>query len=330
MNANLLKNLDALITQDKAFSQQSYSASKVENQLANLLLDGKLTEIESKAGSIFLEMQETLATIETGRYPFRPGLAKRIPIQIKRILKKKLLVNVTQQLQDIYGLDEIFSVLAMQLSPEIKTAVASGKSLSPVSFPKDWPFHKVILAKRTVLLDLSRAWAKEETDEPILWKISTSLRTIVGCSFHAVSEAFAQICLAASAPQNTDSKDSISSFFLELNDDKAGNVLDNLVLSQSTYQTMLDEGWKPDRWEIENLPMSIGMFLDFMSKNGFNRVKNIGDIAEINLKDSIENYRYRGSPFLTSDELKKVKVIVPGWENKGELIIRPKVNEISA
>jgi len=114
-----------------------------------------------------------------------------------------------------------------------------------------------------------------------------------------------------------------------LNDDKSGNVLDNLLLSQITYNSMLDDGWKPDRWEVENLPMSIGMLLDFLEKKGFRQINTVGDVLEINLQDATEKYRYRGSPFLSPNDLKKVKVVIPGWEFKDTLIIRPKVSEVS-
>lgn len=329
MNSNLLQSLDALVAQDLPVSRQSFPILQVESKLAALLLDEKLPEVELFVDDAFVETQETLAAVETGSYPFRPGFSKRITSQIMRLQKKKLLAAIIQKLQDVYGLDEAFSDMVKQFSAEIKTAVDAEKSAAAPAFPNDWLFPKIALTKRAILLDLSRAWTQENVDEPILWKISTSLQAIVGCSFYAVSEAFAQLYLAANVTQNAGSKDSIASFFVALNDDKAGNVLDNLVVSQAAYQTLLDEGWQPDRWEIENLPMTIGMFLDFISKNGFNRVENIGDVLEINLQAATENYRYRGSPFLSADDLKKVKVTVPGWEISGELVIRPKVSEIS-
>ena len=330
MNSNLLQSLETLIAQDQPVSRKSLPISQVENHLAALFLEDQLPELESFVDGAFIDTQETLAATETGCYPFRINFFKRVPFQIMRLQKKKLLAGLVQRLQVVYGLDEEFLGLIKQFSLEIKTAVDSDKPLDAMVFPENWRFPEITLAKRAILLNLSHAWVQENVDEPILWKISAPLQVIAGCSFYAVSEAFAQTCLAASIPKDMGSKDSTSSFFVELNDDKAGNILDNLLLSQGTYQSLLDEGWQPDRWEIENLPMTIGMFLDFMTKNGFIQVENAGNILEINLKAATETYRYRGSPFLSSDDLKKVKVTVPGWENKGELIIRPKVSEISS
>lgn len=330
MNISLLQSLEALIAQDQPVSRYSLPISQVESQLAALLLEDNLSEMESFVDGAFVDVQETLAATETGCYPFRINFFKRIPFQIMRLQKKKLLTGFVRRLQAVYGLDEEFSGLVKQSSAGINAAVVSGKVLAAPEFPEDWRFPEITLAKRAILLNLSRAWAPENTDEPILWKVSASLHSISGCSFYAISAAFAQTCLAASVPQNAGSKDTISSFFVELNDDKAGNILDNLLLSQATYQSLLDEGWQPDRWEVENLPMSIGMLLDFMAKNGFNQVELIGNVLEINLKTATENYRYRGSPFLSADDLKKVKVTVPGWEMNGELVIRPKVTEISS
>ena len=330
MNSNLLQNLEALIAQDAPVSRRSLPISQVENRLTALLLDGNLADLETFVENAFVDVQEALVSVETSCYPVRPGLVRRFGFQIKRLWKEKLLPGVTQKLRDIYGLDESYLNQLSQMSTAIKTAVEEDKPLSMPIFPEEWRFPKIILAKRAILLDLSRAWVQENSDEPIFWKISASLQTISGCSYFAVSEAFTQTCLAASDPQKAGSKDSIVSFFIELNDDKAGNILDNLLLSQGTYQTMIDEGWQPDRWEVENLPMSIGMFLDFMAKNGFKQVENIGNVLEIDLKSATERYRYRGSPFLSSDDLKKVNVSVPGWEMNGELVIRPKVTEFSS
>ena len=330
MNKNLLKDLDAIIAQDKIIFQKTSFSAIVESQLAAFIVDDKLSEIQSIMEDAYQEVQETLSAIKAGCYPFHPKLVIRISKKLLRLFKNKHLPEFIAQVHDIYGINESYLDAVNSISSAIKKSVEFVKPLDEISFPEDWPLHKVALSKRVILLGLSRTWGDDNSDEPLLWETSATLETTVGCSLFAVNEAFTRVCLSAGTIYNVRSQKNLSSFFAELNDDKAGNILDNLLISKLTYQTMLEEGWQPDRYEVQNLPMSIGMLLEFMEKKGFSRVRNIGDVLEINLKEATENLRYRGSPFLSEDDLKTVRVIVPGWERDGDLIIRPKVSEISS
>lgn len=329
MNANFLNKLDRLVAKDKVFFQQTQSTSMLESALATWLLEDGKAEIELALTPRLLDIQETLAAIEGELYPFRPGWQKRLMIRVSQ-LQKKLSIAAVQQLKDTYGLDQSFSDFIQSVSDEINSALILQKPLPSISFPEAWQLPKIALCKRAILLKLSKGWEKESIDEPIFWKASGLLKKITGGSFFGVEQAFYELLLLITeTKQAAIQGNPLSDFFISANDDKSGNILDNLILSQATYQALLDDGWQPDRWELENMPMSIGMFIDFMRKSGFNQRNDIGDVIEIGLKEATENYRYRGSPFISSDELKRVKVIVPGWEQSGELIVRPKVNEIT-
>ncbi|PJB29049.1 hypothetical protein CO110_07895 [Candidatus Desantisbacteria bacterium CG_4_9_14_3_um_filter_40_11] len=324
MNAKVLKNLDLIKKNDFIFAKNILPFSKLEYEISALILENKNLGVFVSTSAVGIK--KLLASIKGRTYPFRALPAPRLPKSKK---PKKEASDIFKQFHATYKLDATFSDHVTQIIMDLKTYTPNGQSVVEISFPDTWSLHKISLAKRTILLGLAQAWTKDETDEPILRKLSKSLKVIAQGSNYAVSESLNQICLAGNL-EYVRQQESITTFFKDLNDDKSGNILDNLVISQSVYQSLLNDGWKPDRYELENFPVTFEMFLDFMIKKGFTSVKDIGDQLEIDLNSSIENYRYRGTPFLSKDDLKKAKIIAPGWQYKGKLIIRPKVSEISS
>ena len=75
--------------------------------------------------------------------------------------------------------------------------------------------------------------------------------------------------------------------------------------------------------------MIIELFLDFLQKNGYVQEKEVGEEFVISLEEALKQYRYNGTPFIDNTDNKKVRVLAPGWSYRGELIIQPKVREIS-
>jgi hypothetical protein len=329
MSSNLLENIEALQQRSRSYSQLGTRISIVEMRLAEMALDGKLTEFPNVVEEMFIAALEGVQSIQTDQYPLRPGFLKRLSVIWQVAQRKKRSPELSAKLLELYGLDDGFVDLVRQKSQALAAAIQAQQSLAEISFPKDWAFHKLTLARRSILVVLANAWKEENYEEPIFWKISAVLNDLAGSSPFLISEIFSEIILEAGGKHRS-KRNELNTFFVGLNDDKAGAILDNLILSQATYQSLLNEGWQPDRWEVENLPMSIGMFLDFMSREGFAQVGHVDEVIEIGLADATEIYRYRGSPFGSPDDQKKVKVTAPGWERNGELIIRSKVSEISS
>lgn len=329
MSSSLLETLESLQKRSGAYAQLGLRISTVETHLAKMALDGNLTEFPNVVEEMFIPALEVIQSIQTEQYPLRPGLIKRMSVTWQVAQRKKRSPELSAKLLELYGLDDGFVDLVRQKSQALAAAIQTQQPLAEMSFPKDWAFHTLTLARRSILIALANAWKEENYEEPIFWKISAVLNDLAVGSPFLVSEAFSEINLEAGGKHRSQQNE-LNAFFVGLNDDKAGAILDNLILSQATYQSLLDEGWQPDRWEVENLPMSIGMFLDFMSREGFAQVGHVDDVIEIGLADATEIYRYRGSPFGSPDDQKKVKVTAPGWERNGELIIRSKVSEISS
>jgi hypothetical protein len=182
---------------------------------------------------------------------------------------------------------------------------------------------------RSVFLGLRALWNEEESGEPILWRISKVLESIAENGSHlAITEALGWFTALGLVKLTGEAKaDTLRDFLVQANDDANGNLLDNLILAERTYHDLVVEGWKPDRWEIENLPMTVGLYLRFMVQMGVEQTEQIGRRLQITLREAQETYRYSGSPFASSDERKEVVVQTPGWTYQGELIVRPKVRE---
>ena len=118
-------------------------------------------------------------------------------------------------------------------------------------------------------------------------------------------------------------------FFAALNSEKYGCILDEII-------NALD-GRKKLRKQNVELPLEInGIFVlvdkiaKFVKNNGINPVMEPGAIKNMTVGE-IEawNAEYSGTPFSTSDEIKRVKVISPGWyyKDKEIQISRPKLLE---
>jgi hypothetical protein len=140
---------------------------------------------------------------------------------------------------------------------------------------------------------------------------------------------FRLVTMGLSALHDSEPNDTLQDFIVRANADEHGNLLDNLVLADKTYMDLRSEGWEPDRWEIENAPMTISLLLEFLRGEELTPKHIIDARLEISLREAQENYRYSGSPFEASADSKTVTVQAPGWEYRGKQLIRPKVREIS-
>ena len=186
------------------------------------------------------------------------------------------------------------------------------------------------LFARSVFAGLGAVWNQDESSEPLLWRLGELLESLAKeGSFHAVTEglrrltAFGLLKLAEG-----EQADTLRGFLVKANEDTSGNLLDNLVVADRTYRDLTAEGWKPDRWEMENMAMTISLYLRFMVQMEIRQDGQVGRRLEITLDQAQQAYRYSGSPFLSADDQKEVEIQAPGWRYRGELVVRPKVREV--
>ena len=118
-------------------------------------------------------------------------------------------------------------------------------------------------------------------------------------------------------------------FFSLLNSEKYGCILD-AVLS-------VRNGVRKLRKENVSIPPEIGALLilierlaHFIRDNKINPILKPGSVQDMRL-DEVEACDYEGSPFETTDQVKHVKVLSPGWfyQNKDVQIARPRLKEVT-
>ena len=119
----------------------------------------------------------------------------------------------------------------------------------------------------------------------------------------------------------------LTDFFANLNSDKYGNILDQLLQVRKGIDSLKADGYE--------LPLEInGLFIMIKQLIKFTRDRHIEPIMrprskhEVSAKD-IEFCDYEGEPFTSDSEIKTVEVISPGWVYKDHdvRISRPRVRE---
>lgn len=118
-------------------------------------------------------------------------------------------------------------------------------------------------------------------------------------------------------------------FFSRLNSEKYGCILD-AVLSARNGVRQLRKGNVQLPPEIGGLFILIERLAQFIRDSEINPILKPGSVQTMRF-DEVESCDYEGSPFLNTTEVKRVKVLSPGWvyKNKDVQIARPRLKEIS-
>lgn len=119
-------------------------------------------------------------------------------------------------------------------------------------------------------------------------------------------------------------------FFSRLNSEKYGCILD-AVLSARNGVRQLRKGNVQLPPEIGGLFILIERLAQFIRDSEINPILKPGSIQDMRF-DEVESCDYEGSPFLNTTEVKRVKVLSPGWvyKNKDVQIARPRLKEVVA
>lgn len=120
----------------------------------------------------------------------------------------------------------------------------------------------------------------------------------------------------------------LTDFFANLNSDKYGNILDQLLQVRRGIDSL----------KTEELPVEInGLFIMVKQLIKFTRDRHIEPIMRLHSRQKvtakdIEFCDYEGTPFSSNSELKTVEIISPGWVCKDYdvRISRPRVRECEA
>lgn len=121
----------------------------------------------------------------------------------------------------------------------------------------------------------------------------------------------------------------MAEFFSALNSDKYGNILDAVISTYGGIQKLRKQKMEVPLELSDFFPL-INNLKKFIIDNEITPIAKVGSVQMMSRED-IENISgdYSGSPFTTADEVKKIKVISPGWyyKNKNIQISRPRLKE---
>ena len=123
-------------------------------------------------------------------------------------------------------------------------------------------------------------------------------------------------------------QDDMVEFFSRLNSEKYGCILDAVLsVRNGVRQLRRDKVQLPP--EIGGLLILIERLAQFIRDSEINPILKPGAEQDMRL-DEIESCDYEGSPFLNTTEVKRVKVLSPGWvyKNKDVQIARPRLKEV--
>lgn len=119
----------------------------------------------------------------------------------------------------------------------------------------------------------------------------------------------------------------LTDFFERLNSDRYGCILDELLSTRRGINVLQKSGYIPPI-EINGLFIVIKKLVQFVRDSHIEPVMKFNAVIDVKASD-IEFCNYDGTPFESEEEVKKVRVISPGWIYTDEdvQISRPKLKE---
>ena len=119
----------------------------------------------------------------------------------------------------------------------------------------------------------------------------------------------------------------LADFFAKLNSEKYGCILDELLVVRKGVNELRKNNFKLPI-EINGLLIMVKKLIQFVRDSHIEPIMKIDSIQEVAASD-VEFCNYEGTPFITPEEKKTVKVVSPGWvyKDKELQISRPKVKE---
>lgn len=123
-------------------------------------------------------------------------------------------------------------------------------------------------------------------------------------------------------------QDDLVEFFSRLNSEKYGCILDAVLSARNGVRQMRKENVQLPP-QIGGLFILIERLAQFIRDSEINPILKPGSVQNMRL-DEAEACDYDGSPFLDTAEVKRVKVLSPGWvyKNKDVQISRPRLKEV--
>ena len=121
----------------------------------------------------------------------------------------------------------------------------------------------------------------------------------------------------------------IKEFFVSLNSAKYGNFLDKIPLTEELLRSIRKNEIEAEiPQEIKRVLMFIKLVIKFVKDQGITPIDEVNRVFE-GTAEEIAEMDYVGEEFI-DDEVKKMRVIAPGYKYKNLIISIPKVEEVKA
>lgn len=122
----------------------------------------------------------------------------------------------------------------------------------------------------------------------------------------------------------------LTEFFASLNSEKYGYILDELLMLRKGVDELRAKNFDVPL-ELNGVLILVKKMIQFVRDSHINPIMKINEIKKVKAAD-IEYCNYDGSPFISNDERKTVRVVSPGWlyKDKEIQISRPKLKEIDS
>ena len=120
----------------------------------------------------------------------------------------------------------------------------------------------------------------------------------------------------------------LADFFAKLNSERYGCILDELLVVRKGVDELRKSNYELPI-EINGLLIMVKKLIQFVRDSHIEPMMKINSVKDVTASD-VEFCNYEGTPFVNPQEMKKVKVVSPGWiyRDKELQISRPKVKEI--
>lgn len=165
---------------------------------------------------------------------------------------------------------------------------------------------------------------EEESLEDKIQSLEFELQT-TRSTLKFVQRSFDDMVANINARSAEAKEEAITEFFVQLNSERYGRLLDNAFLVESKIEILRKEKYRFPV-QVMTLPILLRNFTSFIRANGFRPIDVVGRTFEAGA-DDLFYVVYEGEPFF-GDEKKTVQVINSGWMKGDTVISKPVVKEV--
>jgi len=334
MKTKIIDRINSILDLSSASSKSEAAIRRFECDVGSYLIqciedDEYPIPMSDEWKQILMENTPRILTLPKNSNTFFM-LLSRLWIRVKRLFKKEIQSeDLALTLTEFYEMDIEF---LEYIASKVNYIDGAFNGISPDSYPEhnsDWAQNKINFTQRCILLGLAQKWDEDNTDQHELWQAGELLAKVANDgSPTTIAEVLHYLTICCQQELLDGSVDTLCRFIKEANEDKNGNVLDTLYKAHKQYEKLIDEGWEPEKWEIDNMAMSLDILLKFFMDNDFKLMYEIGEKLDIDVNQATDQFRYSGTPFVSDHEFKHVKVLAPGWNHNDQVLVRAKVREI--